>query len=192
MALAQRARTLSISLLMAAVIGGCIASAHTEQLGQVSSVPETAGVATQGVQTAIPFDIEAVRQEIIRGANEERATVGLSPLRVDSTLMEVAQERAHEISADFDHYGSGGEVRAAAIAQGLGYSGQVGENCALRHVIRTSSGPTPKELAELVMQGWMSSSGHRTNILLERYAALGVGVHVNEHQLYAVQVFGTQ
>jgi uncharacterized protein YkwD len=155
-------------------------------------VVEAAGVTIQGAPTATPFNTEGIRQAILRATDEERANHGLPALRVDSTLMEVAQQRAREVSANFDHYGADGEVRAAAIAQQLGYSGQVGENCALRHIILTSSGPTTPELAQLVMQGWMSSSGHRTNILLERYSAIGVGVHETEYKLYAVQVFGTQ
>jgi uncharacterized protein YkwD len=184
MTLAQRVRTLSISLLMAAVIGGCIASAHTEQLGQVSSVAETEDVATQGVQTATPFDIEAVRQEIIRGANEERAKVGLSPLRVDSTLMEVAQERAHEISANFDHRGPDGERLAAIKAEERGYQGQVGENIGL---VRSSF------TAQAAMRMWCSSEGHYQNMTDGRYASTGVGaVFVPFNGLYLVQVFGTQ
>ena len=155
-------------------------------------VVEAAGVTIQGAPTAIPVNTEAIRQVIIRATNEERVNHGLPALRVDPTLMDVAQQRAREVSANFDHYGAEGEVRAAAIAQQLRYSGQVGENCALRQIILTSSGPTTPELAQLVMQGWMSSSGHRTNILLVRYSAIGVGVHETEYKLYAVQVFGTQ
>ncbi len=184
MTLAQRVRTLSISLLMAAVTGGCIASAYTEELGQVSSVPETAEVAIQEAQTATPLDIEAVRQEIIRSANEERAKVGLSPLRVDSTLMEVAQERAHDISANFDHRGPDGERLAAIKAEERGYQGQVGENIGL---VRSSF------TAQAAMRMWCSSEGHYQNMTDGRYVSTGVGaVFVPFSGLYLVQVFGTQ
>jgi len=175
--------SLIVSLATVAAIAGCIRTNLTMQRGD--SLPAT-------LPSATPFNMEAIRQEIIRATNEERAEHGLPALPVDSTLMEVAQQRAREVSADFDHYGHEGEVRAAAIALGLGYSGQVGENCALRHFIPTSSGPTVAELTQAVMAGWMSSSGHRTNVLLERYSALGVGVYQTEYRLYVVQVFGTQ
>lgn len=175
--------SLIICLATAVAIAGCIGTNLTMEPGDSLSAT---------LPAATPFNTEAIRQEIIRATNEERAKDGLPTLRVDSTLMEVAQQRAREVSADFDHYGYEGEVRAAAIATGLGYSGQVGENCALRQFIPTTSGPTGAELTQGVMAGWMSSSGHRTNILLERYSALGVGVYETEYRLYVVQVFGTQ
>ena len=141
-------------------------------------------VATQAAQTATPFDTEAVRQEIIRGANEERAKVGLSPLRVDSTLMEVAQERVHDISANFDHRGPDGERLAAINAEERGYQGQVGENIGL---VRSSL------TAQAAIRMWCSSQAHYQNMTDGRYVSTGVGaVFVPFSGMYVVQIFGTQ
>jgi uncharacterized protein YkwD len=169
------ATSLIISLATAVALAGCIATNHTMQPGD--SLPDTA-------HTATPFDTEAIRQDIIRATNEERAKFGLPALRVEPILMEVAQERAQELTVDFDHRGPEGERLATTKAQGQGYQGQVGENIGL---VRTSL------TGQAAMRMWCNSQLHHQNMVDGRYVDIGVGaVFVSFNGLYVVQVFGTQ
>lgn len=145
---------------------------------------EAADVTIQGAPTATPFNTEAIRQAILSATNQERANRGLRALGVEPVLMEVAQERAGQISADFDHRGRGGERLAATEAQERGYQGQVGENIGL---VRTSL------TGQAAMRMWRNSEAHYQNMVDSRYVSVGVGVvFVPFNGLYVVQVFGTQ
>jgi len=152
--------------------------------GATLPVVEAAGVTIQEAATATPLNTEAIRQEIIRATNWERAKRGLPALRVEPILMDVAQERARETSADFNHRGPNGERLAATKAQARGYQGQVGENIGL---VRTSL------TGQAAMRMWCNSQAHYQNMLDDRYRSIGVGaIFVPFSGLYVVQVFGTQ
>jgi uncharacterized protein YkwD len=150
-------------------------------------VVEAAGVTIQGAATATPFNTDALWQAIVRATNEERANRALPALLVDSTLMDVAQQRARELASSYSHYGPNGERLWEIEAQQAGYPGQVGENIGKQPL---TAGITGQDL----IGGWMNSSAHRANLLSDRYAAIGVGVYyASQYQmLYRVQVLGTQ
>jgi len=170
--------SLIICLATAVAITGCIGTTLMIEPGD--SLPTTA-------HTSTPFNTEAIRQEIIRGTNEERANHGLPTLRVDSTLMEVANRRASALAGSYSHYGPNGERLWEIEAQQAGYPGQVGENIGKQPL---TLGITGQEL----IAGWMNSAAHRANLLSDQYTAFGVGVYyASQYQmLYRVQVFGTQ
>jgi uncharacterized protein YkwD len=46
-----------------------------------------------------------------------------------------------------------------------------------------------KTQARLIVDGWMTSPGHRRNILDANYTLLGVGVAAKDKMCYATQVF---
>ena len=46
-----------------------------------------------------------------------------------------------------------------------------------------------KTQARLIVDGWMTSPGHRRNILDPRYTHLGVGVAAKDKMCYATQIF---
>ncbi|MCJ7621661.1 MAG: CAP domain-containing protein [Anaerolineae bacterium] len=157
------------------------------QSGVSLPVVEAAGVTIQGAATATPFNTDALRQAIISATNEERAKHGLPALRVDATLMEVANRRARELAGSYSHYGPNGERMWEIEARQAGYPGQVGENIGKQPL---TAGITGQDL----IAGWMNSPAHRTNLLSDRFTAIGVGVYyAGQYQmLYRVQVFGTQ
>jgi uncharacterized protein YkwD len=47
----------------------------------------------------------------------------------------------------------------------------------------------PQTLAKLIMADWMSSPGHRANLLDPDYTHLGIGVSARQHQIKATQEF---
>lgn len=124
--------------------------------------------------------------EVIRLVNAERKKAGLSPLQKDNTLCQAADIRAYEISDKdangvdyFAHKRRDGRAINTVLKE-VGYSGSlVGENIAKG--CRT---------AELVMNLWMNSPGHRANILNSMYKKIGVGQFCNPNSSY--HTFATQ
>ena len=114
---------------------------------------------------------------MIAVVNQERAARGLPALRFDPALARAAQAHAEDMVRNdyFDHVsldGSDFSDRAGAA----GYEGfATGENIA-----------RGQESAAEVMRAWMSSDGHRRNILSAQSNEIGVGLE----QRTWVQVFG--
>ena len=114
-------------------------------------------------------------QEVVRLVNEERAKVGLSPLRMNTVLLDAAMLRAAETSCVFDHSRPDGTRCFGAIndvlPEGQNYwAWGYGENIAAGQT-------TPTE----VVDSWMNSEGHRANILERAFTDIGTGCFVNDH-----------
>lgn len=125
---------------------------------------------------------ELAAQAVALG-NTERAAAGAGPLAVDPVLQAVAQAYA-EIQAAQGFIGhtdlNGDTVDGRLNNAGYAWTA-VGENLAY--------GPCT---AEDVVQGWMNSEGHRTNLLRSVFTHTGLGVYRGgEHRMYWVQVFAT-
>ena len=122
---------------------------------------------------------------VVELVNRERRRVGLSPLAVHLSLTQAAQSYA-EILAGGTCFGhSCGPVpNLSDRVERAGYTNwsTLGENVAAGY-------RTP----EAVVTGWMSSSGHRANILSRSYRETGVGVaYGGRYGVYWVQVFGAR
>ena len=111
----------------------------------------------------------AAALEIVRLTNEFRVQNGKKPLAVDERLMDIARKRAKEIVKDFSHDGLDT------------YCGDRGENAGKR--------PSRFFSAGAQLQGWMDSSGHRTN-LLYGYSKICVGTYFADGVFHSTQVFG--
>ena len=115
----------------------------------------------------------ALAAEVVRQTNMERAARGLTELRVDSELTRAATVRARELVESFSHTrpdGSSWSTVSGAVS---------GENIARGH-----------DSADRVMASWMSSDGHRDNILRAGYTRIGVCALEAGGVLYWVQLFG--
>lgn len=126
-------------------------------------------------------NLSANAQEVIKLVNKERNAAGLSALAENSRLSEVAQAKAEDMMKNgyFSHisptYGSPFEMMKTF---GIAYK-SAGENIA-------KGQKTPAA----VMNGWMNSSGHRTNILNVSYEQIGAGFCKDSSGVaYWVQMF---
>lgn len=126
-------------------------------------------------------NLSANAQEVIKLVNKERNAAGLSALAENSRLSEVAQAKAEDMMKNgyFSHtsptYGSPFEMMKTF---GIAYK-SAGENIA-------KGQKTPAA----VMNGWMNSSGHRTNILNASYEQIGAGFCKDSSGVaYWVQMF---
>ena len=109
--------------------------------------------------------------------NQERTKAGKSKLKMDKDLLEAAMFRASELVLDVSHDRPNGEDCFSIIEKQVG---MVGENI--------SAGCTTPEDA---MQVWMSSEGHRNNILNSNYKTIGVGVIKCGNMYFWTQIFGS-
>lgn len=107
--------------------------------------------------------------------NEIRVKNGLSELKQLENLNSAAQTRANElvIAYNSDHTRPDGSSCFTILAeQGISYRAY-GENIAAGY-------SNPKS----VVDAWMSSSGHRANILNKSFTHLGVGYAYNSNSRY--------
>ena len=117
--------------------------------------------------------VTANAQSVVRQVNQERAARGLSALRVDPALTAAAQIRAQEIVQKFSH------TRPDGTKWSTVSSAAYGENIA-----------KGQRTADKVMAAWMTSSGHRANILRASYGSIGVACLQSGGVYYWVQLFG--
>jgi len=111
--------------------------------------------------------------QVVEEVNAERAKAGLNSLRVDAELSRAAQVRAREIVQSFSH------TRPDGTAWNTVSSSAYGENIAMG-----------QKTADKVMAAWMTSQGHRENILRPGFGSIGVCCLISGGVTYWVQLFG--
>ncbi|MFF7886294.1 CAP domain-containing protein [Streptomyces sp. NPDC020794] len=136
-----------------------------------SASPSTAG-------TTAPASTAVAR--VLALVNSERGKVGCSPLTLNAKLSKAAQDHSADMAShqNMSHTGSDGSDPGQRITA-AGYSWSAyGENVAFGY-------STPEQ----VMAGWMSSAGHKRNILDCGFKEIGVGLA--QPGSYWTQDFGT-
>ncbi|MFC5249170.1 CAP domain-containing protein [Streptomyces nigrescens] len=117
---------------------------------------------------------------VVELVNDERRKAGCSPLTVNAKLTKAAQDHSKDMAdhRNMSHTGSDGSSPEDRITR-AGYNwSSYGENVAYGY-------STP----ESVMEGWMTSPGHKRNILDCSFKEIGVG-HAQPDD-YWTQDFGT-
>lgn len=130
-----------------------------------------------------------MERKIYRLTNEARRKHGVPSLTWETSLRDVA--RAH--SADmlrsnyFSHMSRDGRSPHERIRSGYPFGlSSSGEN------IWMGTGHDPGDttrLARIIVNNWMSSAGHRQNLLNPEYTDIGVGVAARGNDVRVTQVF---
>ena len=123
------------------------------------------GAALLGALSASATEITP--QSIIAQMNGYRAAEGLGPLRIDSRLLKAAEDRMRDMEEQeyWAHVGPDGLPPFRWIKP-RGYTFMhAGENLAAGF-----------ETAEVLVDSWMESRGHRANILSPLYSDCGIAV----------------
>ncbi|MFI6760647.1 CAP domain-containing protein [Micromonospora sp. NPDC050417] len=121
-------------------------------------------------------------EQVVEIVNQERAANGCGTVSINTKLAEAARLHSEDqaVHDKMSHEGSDGSSFVDR-AREAGYANPMSENVAMGYA-------TPAA----VMDGWMNSQGHRTNILNCDAKAIGVGIAANSAgRLYWTQVFGT-
>jgi uncharacterized protein YkwD len=129
--------------------------------------PATAPPTTAPPATSPPPAPSAVEQVVLL-VNQARASAGCGPVRINAQLTAAAQAHSDDMAANgyFSHTSQDGRTFDERI-RAAGYTGGfLGENIA-----------QGQRGAGAVHDAWMSSPGHRRNILDCNYDAIGMGLH---------------
>lgn len=119
------------------------------------------------------YEMRGKAQQVVSQVNAERASRGLKTLRVDAALTAAARTRAYEIVKKFSHTRPDG-TKWRTVSN-LAY----GENIA-----------RGQQTADKVMAAWLTSDGHRANILRSGFGSIGVCCVKAGNVYYWVQLFG--
>ncbi|MET7660883.1 CAP domain-containing protein [Streptomyces sp. NPDC005463] len=153
------------------------ASPSARQTTAPPRAPQTTASPSAPATTA-PASGDTAR--VLALVNNERSKAGCSPLTMNAKLTEAAQDHSKDMAThrNMSHTGSDGSSPEDRITR-AGYSwSSYGENVAYGY-------STP----EKVMAAWMSSPGHKRNILDCSFKEIGIGVA--QPGSYWTQDFGT-
>lgn len=161
-------------------MGGCRPAWYTAvYAGLTGGSTDVPGVEqTYAVHLSGTFDYAAAREELAL-INAQREAAGRTPVSMDAGLMEAAMQRAAEIAVYYSH------TRP--------------DNSDCFTVTTVSPKANRENIAvfytspEDVMNGWMNSEGHRTNLLAAGNQSVGIGCFTDENGgKYWVQLFSNQ
>jgi len=143
--------------------------------------PEAPKPETPDVPKAPEVSMSAFAKEVVELVNKERVSNGLQPLKAHAKLTDCAQAKAQNM-IDKNYFAHNSPTYGTPFDMieqwGIKFTA-AGENIAYGQ-------KTPKE----VMQTWMDSPGHRSNILSDSFAEIGVGVATTKTGvIYWTQMF---
>ena len=134
----------------------------------------------------LAYAAEIDTNELVSLSNADRVARGLSPLHIDSRLVEAARAKGEDMLAKdyWAHYGPDGESPWQFIlAADFDYV-YAGENLAKDF---TSAAP--------IHSAWMGSPSHKANILNTNFTSVGIATVTGEFQgsdtTIVIQMFGT-
>lgn len=99
-------------------------------------------------------------------------------LKYNTDLQKAADLRAKEAAEKFSHTRPNGMDFATAITVDYNLSGE--------NIVKAES---TNVAAEILVEAWMKSQGHRENILLYEYTSTAIGIYIDSTTTYAVQLF---
>lgn len=149
---------------------------------------QTVGHTSQQAAPARGAEIQAVyAEEVLRLTNESRAKHGLAPLAAHSSLDKAAAGHSVEMLTlgYFSHTSPtpGRQQPWDRVAQAGANPMMVSEN------IFQASGHNPQNVAQLAVDSWLQSPGHRRNMLDPNATHIGIGFVVKDNTVAVTQVF---
>ena len=133
-------------------------------------------------QTAVQLKLsQGIRRydyayQVLDLVNQERAKKNRNPVTMDKNLLECAMTRAEELTVYASHTRPNGSICFSTFP----YFEDPSENLAINQ-------GTPEE----VMESWIESSGHYTNIMNSKNVSAGIGCYSQNGHLYWIQCFSS-
>ena len=162
--------------------GDVVVGAFIREGGQLYRLQFLFHVVPRGQSVSVSKDVltQNYAQAVLDLVNKERVKRGVNPLVLSEDICQKADIRAKELTVLFSHTRPDGRDCFSIFGskQGKIYGGE--------NIAAGSSTP------EAVVNQWMSSPGHRENILNGKYRYLGVGYAYDgssEYAHYWVQMF---
>jgi uncharacterized protein YkwD len=157
-----------------------------------------------------PIDITTLERQVHDLINQQRKNNGLSSLSYDSSLASIARKHSADMARNnyFSHYnlqgldptGRGTQAEYSCYKNyGSYYTTGIAENIMQNNLydsvtyyngIPRYAWNSQDEIAQSTVSGWMSSSGHRKNILTSTYGREGIGVAIaSNDKVYITEDF---
>ncbi len=133
--------------------------------------------------------LEKVEDLVFEMTNQARRAKGVAPLIKDDELRNVARAYSNDmlVRRFFEHTTPDGVSFDERISDQYRHRVYVvGENIWYAVGYNTSK---IQQLAEEIVEDWLTSPGHRANLLDPDYTHLGVGVSARQHTIRATQEF---
>jgi uncharacterized protein YkwD len=129
-----------------------------------------------------------LERTIFQYTNEVRRRHGVAPLTWENSLRDVARAHSADMLARhyFAHKSPEGSTPQQRILAGcrLKITG-TGENIWMGTNQRGDS----RQLARIIVDNWMASPGHRSNLLQPEFTDIGVGAATNGREVQVTQAF---
>lgn len=189
---------LAIVLAISVLISGCLIDPNftTPESPKSNSDPTTI---TEEVPSNPPetaengsysaHEVRLVEQKILNQTNTRRANHGLKPLERNTSLGIVSDYYAWKMWKDdfYAHRSPEGYFHPARLNMyGIRCIDSSAENLNHGEIYDQDS---PIDLGKNLVSEWMNSSSHREAILTPEFSYIGVGVFVNDSEVWAVQLF---
>ncbi|MBM4294543.1 MAG: CAP domain-containing protein [Deltaproteobacteria bacterium] len=151
--------------------------------------PDKKGKAAKSLPVKLTHP-RALEKEVFRLTNGARRKNHLPALLAEGSLTAAARGHSDDMMKRefFDHVNPDGLTPKDRFAKHTVGEAKVGENIFKASRLDPSD---VKTMARLMVDGWMTSPGHRSNILNPDYTHLGVGVTVAGPEIRATQLFST-
>lgn len=162
-------------------------AAEPKQPALVAPVPAPSPAPTPTPVPATNSYAAEIEQKVFAGMNAERAKNGLNALTWDARLADMARAHSADMLAKkyFSHNDPNG-CGSSCRANNAGYGWMaIGENIYMTEGYNLTSTAE----AEMIVQGWMNSPGHRANILGSQFTNSGVGVAVQGDKVYITAMY---
>ena len=179
------------------------------QLDKVKKIPSEIKVEEMSNPTQAfkpEFSTSNIENLIHQYTNEERSKRGIAILSDDSKLDSIARSHSKDMAQNnyFSHYSRDGKDPTDRGMSGgypcrkvstYGLAENIAQNWLYTSymtsgVYTSYNWNTEESLAKDIVGGWMSSPGHRENILTRTYDRLGVGIAIAKNDaVYATQNF---
>lgn len=173
------------TLLASSLLAGTIAPAAADEYNR-SHCPNQGYSQAYG-QNVSPYQ-NSFAQEVLRLTNQARAQYGLAPLQAHHALESAAAGHTQEM-LDLGYFSHNsptpGKSQPDQRVRSAGASPRmVSEN------IFQCEGYDAQEVAQLAIDNWLESPGHRQNLLDPRATHLGIGFVEKNGTIAVTQVFG--
>ncbi|WP_318765861.1 CAP domain-containing protein [Lactiplantibacillus carotarum] len=144
----------------------------------VISKPKTT-TTNKAVKTTKPvnpdkiYNVNVVASDLVTLINQARASHGSSALTVNSGLATVANQRGSQLSKDFAHEDSKGNLYAEPLAKQVG----VWDVFATEDATYGGFETTNQALAKQLFENYMNSSDHWGDLMNGSFSQIGVGLY---------------
>lgn len=128
------------------------------------------------------IDANALNNEMLSNINELRATQGAGPLKMDSSLISVANIRSKEASVEWSHTRPNGQQGVEMIA-GNKWKGE--------NLSNVSKADDVTEAAEYMFDNLVASPTHYDNMVFGDFTKIGISSYIKDGTITVAYMFSS-